>query len=158
MAVALAGCGATSPSGQKSALEPPIANAGLAKSALQHLKAPIDFHSAACEFLTKRAYTRCYRRNTYVPLNAAMFAALITATGLKPNSGTLTCPHIRRSRNVNSVRWGNCQARANAASIEFDVFAHSIKILHPNAIKQSDRTLAAKLRGTVFELAVVTSD
>jgi hypothetical protein len=154
--VILAGCGTASPSRQ-GVYAPPITNAAVAQMALQHLKTPLDFRRATCVFLTDRAYTRCYRRNTYAPLNAAMFAGLITASGLAPDSGTLICPRLIRARADNPVTWDNCQARANAASVEFAASAHSIKILHRNAIKPSDRKLAATLRGTVFELTVVTT-
>jgi hypothetical protein len=156
-AVILSGCGAASSNEQGSALVPPIANARLAESALQRLKTPLNFRRAPCVFLTKSAYTRCYRRNAYAPLNTTMFAALITTSGLAPDSGTLVCPHILRPRRGNSVRWDHCEARASAASVEFAAFATSIKMLRRNAVKSSDSTLVAKLRGTVFELSVVTT-
>jgi hypothetical protein len=154
-AVILAGCGAASQ--EEPALVPPITHIGIAESALQRLKTPPDFHRATCVFLTKHPYTRCYRRSTYTPLNAATFAALITAFGLAPDSSTLICPRLVRARTDNPVTWDNCQARANAASVEFAASAHSIKILRQNAIKPSDRKIAAKLRGTVFELTIVTT-
>lgn len=156
-AVVLAGCGAASPSGQGSAFAPPITNPRLAESALQHVKTPPDFRRATCVFLTKSAYTRCYRRNTYAPITTAMFASLITASGLAPESETFVCPHILRPRKGSPIRWDHCEARASAASVEFAAFATSIKILHPNVVKPSDRAPAAKLHGTVFELTVVTT-
>jgi hypothetical protein len=156
--IIFAGCGAASPSGQRSAYAPPIANSGLAESAVQGLKAPHDFRLATCEVLTQRAYTRCYRRNTYAPLNPVMFAAIIAASGLAPESGTVVCPHILRSRRDNHVRWDHCEARASATSVEFTAFATSIKILRQSAIKPSDRALMAKMRGTVFELSVVATN
>lgn len=154
--VVLAGCGAASPSEHGSALVPPITNVHLVESALQRVKTPPDFRRAPCLFLTKSAYTRCYRRNTYASVNTAMFAALITASGLTPDSETLACPHLR-PRRTNSVRWDNCQARASTASVEFAASAHSLKILRPGKIKPEDRAVAAKLHGTVFELTVVTT-
>jgi hypothetical protein len=86
-----------------------------------------------------------------------MFAALITTSGLAPESDTVACPRILPARADNPVRWDNCQARASTASVEFAASAHSIKILRRNTIKPSDRTIAAKMRGTVFELTVVTT-
>jgi hypothetical protein len=155
-ALLLAGCGTASP-GRQGAYAPPITNADVAQSGLRRLNTPPNFHRATCVFLAGRAYTRCYRRNTYTPLNATTFAALITASGLVPDSGTVICPRLIRARIDNPVTWDNCQARANAGSVEFAASAHSIKILRQNAIKPSDRTIAAKLRGTVFELTVVTT-
>jgi hypothetical protein len=155
-AVILAGCGAESPSRQVAVYAPSITNADVAESALQRLKAPPGFRLGICTYLPKRAYTRCYRRATFAPLSPARFAALITDSGLTPGSGAVSCPRILRARTDTPVTREHCQARASATSVEFAAFATSIR-LHRDAIKPSDRKIAATLRGTVFELTVVAT-
>jgi len=150
-AVILAGCGTASPSRQ-GAYAAPITNADVAESALQRLKAPPGFRRTTCTFLAKLPYTRCYRRNQFVPLNATRFARFITASGLTPYSNTVACPRFIRPRPGNPNKWDQCQARGSAASVEFSAFATSMKL---RRVKPSDRRIAAKLRGTVFEVAVV---
>lgn len=155
-AVILAGCGAASPSRQVAPYAPPITNADVAKSALERLKAPPGFRLDTCAYFPERAYTRCYRQNTFAPLDPARFAALINASGLTPDPGTVTCPRILRARTDNPITRDDCQARANATSVEFAAFATSIK-LRRDAIKPSDRKIAARLPDTVYELTVVAT-
>lgn len=153
-AVLLAGCGATSPSGQEA---PSITNAAVAGSALQRLKAPPGFRLGACDFPPESAYTRCYRRKGFVPLTSPRFAALITASGLTPDSDTVACPSFPRAHPDKPVTWDHCAAHASARSVDFVAFATSTK-LHRAAIKPSDRTIADRLHGTVVELTVVATN
>lgn len=154
-AAVLAGCGAAS--GQEGA-ERPTPNAGLAESALRRLEAPPDFRRASCASFAKLPYSRCYRRKTFAPLNVAMFATLITASGLTPDPGTVICPHFpSRPRSHRRFTWEQCEGSASAASIEFDVSARSIKILRPKVLEPSGRKVLEKLRGTAFRLTVVST-
>ncbi len=155
-AVILAGCGAAAPSGQLVAASASSSTtASVTEAALQHLKAPSGFRLATCTVLKKGPDTRCYRQNAFVALNPAGFAALITASGLAPISETVACARSGTRRRLPST-WDHCQARATAASVEFAAFATSFKVRHRDAIKPSDRKIAAKLRGTTFEVTVVT--
>jgi hypothetical protein len=157
-AVILAGCGAASPSGELVAASArPTTTAGVTESALQRLKAPPGFRPATCKFLKKVPYTRCYGRNTFVSLNPARFAALITASGLAPVSSTVACPRYLRARPGAPITWDHCLARADTTSVEFAAFATSTKLRRPDAIKPSDRKIAEQLRGTIFELTVATT-
>ena len=81
----------------------------------------------------------------------------MAASGLTPDSSTVACPNIVRTRASDPGKWDRCQARASAKSVEFAVFATSIK-LRQAAIEPSERKIAAELRGTVFELSVVATD
>jgi hypothetical protein len=141
-----------SPSGRESAERPPITEVGVAESALRRLKAPPDFRRASCTSFAKLPYSRCYRRKTFAPLDAATFAALIIASGLAPDSGTVICPSSYLHRARRRYTWDYCMANARAASIEFDVSANSVKILHRNALKPPDRQTLERLRGTAFML------
>lgn len=153
--VILAGCGSAS-SSEQAAFAPPVTNVHVAESALQRLRAPAGFRLDACTYLSDRAYTRCYRRNGFAPLNPAKFAALIIASGLTPDQNTVACPRFLRARAGNAIRRDACQARASGASVEFAAFATSLKV-RIDALEPSDRQLAAKRRGTVFELTVVAT-
>jgi hypothetical protein len=155
-AVILAGCGAASPDRRLASDAPLITNARVARSALQRVKTPAGFRIDTCTYLSRREYTRCYRRNTFAPLTPGKFAALINASGLTPDPGTVACPRILRARTADPVTRDHCQARASSTSVEFAAFATSIR-LRRNAIKPSDRTIAATLSGTVYELAVVAT-
>jgi hypothetical protein len=157
-AVILAGCGGASQRVRLvAASRSPIVNAGAAESALKRLKAPPGFRLATCKFLKKAAYTRCYRRAGFVPLSPAKLAALITSSGLAPTSNTVACPRYIRARSNASYARDYCEARAAAASVEFDAFATSIRFRR-GALKPSERKIAATLSGTVFELAVVATE
>jgi hypothetical protein len=154
----LAGCGGNSPTAPlSSGYSTSVMTPRVAKAALQRLKAPPGFRAGQCEFLVPHLpYTLCYRRNPFVPLNTATFAALITASGLTPDHDTLFCPRSFRPRPGAPITRDTCEARANTGSAEFAVSATSIKV-RDNAIKPTDRELARTLRGTVYELTLVTT-
>jgi len=150
----LAGYGATLLLGTRSDAVTP----GVAEAALTRVKAPSGFHVGKCDFLSTSSNTRCYRRKPFVPLNTASFTALITRSGLTANRGPLmSCQNLPSRRPRPAFALNECRARANRESVEFAVFATSCKILRRDALKPGDLKVARTLRGTVYEVTLVTT-
>jgi hypothetical protein len=160
VSLTLAGCGATTPTGAVLSAQRPDTTpttSRVASTTLSHVKAPPGFHVGKCEFLPASPTTQCYRRTLFVPLDTARFVSLITASGLTPRRGPLTsCRDLSGRRRPAAIVWDTCTARANLNSLEFAIDATSVKILHRNALKPEDLKVARTLRGTVYEVTLVT--
>jgi hypothetical protein len=150
----LAGCGGSSSNAPLSAEESPgVTTPRVAAAAVQRLKAPSGFHVGKCAYQSTGPYTLCYRRTPFVALDTTTFATLITASGLTPDSATLSCR--RRPRSGADIIWDNCLGNARAGSVEFAVFASSFEVR--GAIRPADRKVAQTLRGTQYELTLLTT-
>jgi hypothetical protein len=155
-ALLLASCGGGSRATPRVPVDPPAAAAtSVVEPALQRLKAPPGFRVGTCKFAEPRSPSvRCFRHKSFIALGVGVFTALIKDSGLAPVHSTLVCPHLLRPRPGAAMTRDWCQGRADAGSTEFAVYATAIKV-RAEAIKPSDRTIATKLRGTVFEVAIV---
>ena len=126
------------------------------EAALTRVKAPPGFHVGKCNLEPTSSNTRCYRRKPFVPLDTASFIALITASGLTAHRGPLMwCQDLGHGRPHPPVAWDNCAARANLGSVEFAVFATSVKILRKTALRPDDLKVVRSLGGTDYKVTPV---
>lgn len=92
-------------------------------------------------------------------LNEASFKALIKASGLTLGREPLTwCSGGLPRRRPAAYEWYNCEGRAELGSVKLVASASAVKVLRGSLLSPRDLKVVRSLRGTIYQVALVTKD
>jgi hypothetical protein len=147
----LVGCGVSAPAG--------VPSSSVAEATLKRVKAPPGFRVGKCKFMSTGSNTQCYRRKPFMSLNESSFRALIKASGLTLGREPLTwCSGGLPRRRPAAYEWYNCEGRAELGSVKLVASVSAVKVLRGSLLSPRDLKVARGLRGTIYEVAIVTKD